>query len=140
MFKFVSKRVKTKWRDKVDDQVLICQKQKNCLVYFYGLVFFEENLKVSIKWLLPLTYQLNYILVFLEIVRKWKVTSFYVSGSSPSTREDDLRVTDLLNEFQSLEEHEVKSFFATLVNNQVENQQMTVLIKVYLCDYLQVKK
>jgi len=41
------------------------------LVYFSGLVFFEENLKVSIKWLLPLTYQLNYILVFLEIVRKW---------------------------------------------------------------------
>jgi hypothetical protein len=41
--------------------------------------------------------------------------------SSPSTREDDLRVSDLLNEFQSLEDHELKSFFSTLVNNQVKN-------------------
>ena len=49
----------------------------------------------------------------------WRI--FYWSGSSPSTREDNLRVSDLINEFRSLEEHELKSFFSTLVNNQVRN-------------------
>jgi hypothetical protein len=56
-----------------------------------------------------------------------------VLGSSSSAREDDLRVTDLLNEFQSLEEHEVKSFFSTLVNNQVR-------VRVKLLDLLSAIK
>ncbi len=64
---------------------------------------------------------------FATLKKQWDVTYLkndlnlwrFILGSSSSAREDDLRVTDLLNEFQSLEEHEVKSFFSTLVNNQV---------------------